>query len=586
MRLLPVAMCIGVLLGVWVRAGAQPPVGQWGHLGVDRTGWSVLTPSQDSRSVYVSHSRGKDSYDGLSPATPKRTLAAGYGLLRDGYPDWLYLQRGDAWTDPMPSWNKSGRSSTEPMVVRSFGAGPRPLLVTRQARGFDLTTYPTARAHLAITEVHCWCNANFGGSPDAGVQILNSWSDVLIEDCRFDQYSTNIAIQGIETRPRDIRIRRCIINGSVSSSGLSSGILIGHTDNVLIEENLLDHNGWNLAFPGCAPTIFSHNCYVNPDNTSGIVTRRNIVARGAASGLRSSGWLCEENLILQNPVGIALGPDTRIVRNNVVLDSRDVDANDVRGLGMDGTISAGVQIYGNIFAHQTSGTGNTKAMNLNGNYTGLRVHDNLVYNWVQTVNAQAPALVLDGNPDGIIRVYHNQFQQASGALIAQSVAGSPLVYSYWGNRYYNTGNPWPFLSNPAPLSFEDWVAQSGETDAQFGALAYPDPMRTILKYMGSIGGALSLEAFLELAGEQSRASWRPQITAAAVNAYVREGFGQRLITPCVLDINGDGAFDLQDLLLFQTYLAHGDPRADLNGDGAVNPADMAVFQGAMTHGCP
>lgn len=41
---------------------------------VDANGWTVLTPSADSRLVYVSSSTGNNSNDGLSPATPKQTI--------------------------------------------------------------------------------------------------------------------------------------------------------------------------------------------------------------------------------------------------------------------------------------------------------------------------------------------------------------------------------------------------------------------------------------------------------------------------------------------------------------------------------
>src|SRR5690606_36580387 len=67
--------------------------GAAGTIGPD--GWTILTPCADSRVVYVSSSQGNDAFDGLSEATPKRTIAAGYALLRDGYPDWLLLKSGD-----------------------------------------------------------------------------------------------------------------------------------------------------------------------------------------------------------------------------------------------------------------------------------------------------------------------------------------------------------------------------------------------------------------------------------------------------------------------------------------------------------
>jgi len=53
----------------------------------------------------------------------------------------------------------------------------------------------------------------------------------------------------------------------------------------------------------------------------------------------------------------------------------------------------------------------------------------------------------------------------------------------------------------------------------------PDPDRDITTYMASIGEDPTLDAFLALARAQSRATWRGDITARAVNDYIREGFG-------------------------------------------------------------
>ncbi|MFN7613984.1 MAG: hypothetical protein ACK5P8_02190, partial [Phycisphaerae bacterium] len=55
--------------------------------------------------------------------------------------------------------------------------------------------------------------------------------------------------------------------------------------------------------------------------------------------------------------------------------------------------------------------------------------------------------------------------------------------------------------------------------------SFPDPSRTMASYAASIGLEPSLEAFLAEARKQSRNNWRPELTAAAVNRYIREGFG-------------------------------------------------------------
>src|SRR4029453_11031609 len=99
-------------------------------------GWTTLSPSRDTRLVYVSSSTGDDRNEGRTPASPKRTIAAGKALLRDRSADWLLLLRGDSWDEALGQWTKSGRSPQEPMVVAGFGRSPeRPLLRTGTADG-------------------------------------------------------------------------------------------------------------------------------------------------------------------------------------------------------------------------------------------------------------------------------------------------------------------------------------------------------------------------------------------------------------------------------------------------------------------
>ena len=75
--------------------------------GWDQSGWSVITPSKDSRIIYVSSSNGDDDLgefyepddlaDIASPENiqPFKTIEAAMANVRDGYPDWVLLLRGD-----------------------------------------------------------------------------------------------------------------------------------------------------------------------------------------------------------------------------------------------------------------------------------------------------------------------------------------------------------------------------------------------------------------------------------------------------------------------------------------------------------
>src|SRR4051812_5214412 len=50
-----------------------------------------------TRKIYVA-ANGNDSNPGTQ-AKPKKTVNAGVGLLRNGKPDWLLLNKGDVWPD-------------------------------------------------------------------------------------------------------------------------------------------------------------------------------------------------------------------------------------------------------------------------------------------------------------------------------------------------------------------------------------------------------------------------------------------------------------------------------------------------------
>ncbi|MFO7956372.1 MAG: hypothetical protein R6X33_04685, partial [Candidatus Brocadiia bacterium] len=98
----------------------------------DANGWSILNESADTRKVYVSSSEGNDNNDGLSESSPVATISQGLSLLRDGYPDWLLLKRGDVWYENLQDLlGKSGRRESERLVVTTYGSsGARPLLKT------------------------------------------------------------------------------------------------------------------------------------------------------------------------------------------------------------------------------------------------------------------------------------------------------------------------------------------------------------------------------------------------------------------------------------------------------------------------
>jgi hypothetical protein len=99
-------------------------------------------------------------------------------------------------------------------------------------------------------------------------------------------------------------------------------------------------------------------------------------------------------------------------------------------------------------------------------------------------------------------------------------------FSFSANRYYTTAvtAEWFSVDNESK-PYTDWVSLSGETGSSAQQVAFPDPSRTVSSYHASIGGGATFEAFIAEARHQSRANWRVAYTAAAVNDYLRQGFG-------------------------------------------------------------
>lgn len=491
--------------------------------------WTDPSPSADSRLIYVSSS-GDDSSDGLTEATPKATLAAGAALLRSGFPDHLYLSRGDTWTEDLTGFGKSGRSTTEPLVLAAYGTGPRPKIV-----GVIQSDYESAQSfvHVLGLEID-------GGSPTPlstiGVRFYGHGSDYVLEDCHVHGFKTNVIFDGNGGTLTSISIRRCVITDSFSTpaAGHSQGLFMSDCDGVTIEECVLDHNGWVAGSTTSTATKFNHNTYLNAEVT-GIVMRGNVIANASATGAQlRRGGVCENNLLIANPVNILFGhwqsdyathAGTGSVSKNVIIDSRDTDTLP-RGFGIWLEMVNTATITDNVIAHQGVGT-QAKGIYAIYTYEGLTVSGNVVYGWNDPGASSSFALMFRDDARAPITVSGNDFQGATDRLVGHIIAFDASVFSYTDNRYQTSGSNWVQLTGALPdvhLDFAEWVAASGETGTS-GVVAYPDPTRDVATYWASVGGSGGRQGFLDAVRAQSRQSWDPNATAEAANQWIRAGFG-------------------------------------------------------------
>jgi hypothetical protein len=217
----------------------------------------------------------------------------------------------------------------------------------------------------------------------------------------------------------------------------------------------------------------------------------------------------------------------------VILDGKDIDASTPRGWGMwFGNIASG-HVTGNVIAHNVRGTA-PLALQLVGNCRGdtrpcIGVHDlllegNVICDW-------GGPLRIEGDARQLLRITlsRNDIVERSGRrVLIELVDRSSLAALRWsGNRLSSLHAPadaWVRLGGER-CSLEEWLRLADDASPAAAPVAPPDPERDIAAYGRTLGAEDGAAAFLAGLRAQSRAAWRPEYTAAAVNRYVRAGFG-------------------------------------------------------------
>lgn len=568
------------------------------HLSVsiNSAGWTSLTPSPDSRIIYVSNSTGSDANTGLSRTTPLKSIAKAKSLLRDGMPDWLLLKRGDTWRESLGNWTLSGRSASEPLLVSSYGSGARPTLATGNESGLDTSGDANSVAFIGL---NFYANTRDPNSPDynpvdlnqTGFRWLAPTDSLLIEDCAFGFFGTNIIIQEYGGPVRNVTLRRNVIVDSYSTTVHSQGIYAYHVQGLTIDQNLFDHNGWNEQIPGAEATVFNHNLYLNSGNTN-VKVRGNIIANASATGIKAgSGGDIQDNLFLKNPIGISYGTSTEIEPNgtwgdiggNVFLDGGSINGSPRSYAIAIGNIAAGkgTSIHDNIIAHDSQLSSPaiilapdkiTRGVGIN----DLTIANNIIYNWFSGFAVSEGFIPggIGGNALTHLVVRDNQFQHTLSRNVGDhAILFNPTQEQWSGNRYFSTSpsSSW-FRLGPTytATSWDAWkslIDPSG-TDAE---IAYGDPNRDMASYNASLGGPSSIDDFIAELRLQSRQHWNDVYTASAAIEYVRAGFYKSG------DVNLDGQVTIADFMIVMSNFGQTGQdwsSGDFNGDGAVTISDV------------
>lgn len=517
-------------LALVVIAGVASPASAADELNAD--GWTVLRPASDTRFVFVSSSTGDDRRSGRSPAQAVKTIARAKQLMRDHSADWMLLKRGDSWNESIGGWKISGRSADERLVIASYGdATARPLIKPFGQHGIS-GSYGENVSHVAIVGIHFQGNRNEADT-SRGIRWQAVGEDLLIEDCYIEGYKDNITIEGQGNGYSDVKLRRNIIVDAWSVNGHSQGLYVTNTNNVLLEENLIDHNGWNTSIPGAEASTFNQNVYLQTGVT-GVVFRGNISSRAGAAGVQMrSGGLAENNLFYANETAIRFGytalqwpqeAATGAIKNNVVLGgplARPV--HEVFGIWTERLRN--VQVEGNLVAEATDGEAPI-AFTLGTGAENSVFQNNTTYDWVQGTSGTALKTTAEtsGTP-GNVTVRDNRWVMPGAARVISVRTVGAIAFMH-NDMEGMAPNANAFFVEGSTMNFSRWVSQPNVTQDEITQVNFVDEGRDLKDYARSLGFT-DEAAFLTAARLVSKNNWNPAMTGTAASGWILQGYQVR-----------------------------------------------------------
>jgi len=521
-------------------------------VSVSPDGWTTVAPSAGTRVIYVSSSTGNDRNNGLSPANPVASIAKGVSLLRNNSPDQLLLKSGDAWSSGFGTWRLSGKSSDQPMLIGSYGVGPRPLLETGISSGFFAGSSASPEVdYIDIIGLHFYADGRDPNSPTfvgpsgaTGIDILSKTDGIVIENCWIEDYAVNINLQNYYGPITNAAVRRNVIDDSYATTGHSQGLYAYGVTNLLIEGNTFDANGYNNQVPGGEATYFNHDCYISSNNVN-VTVDNNIFARAAGYGLQDRpGGIVENNVFIDDPIGMSFGlvngatstPGgvSGIVNGNVFIGGGNLNGSPYGQGIVIGNTAPGYPtvISNNIFSDSLPnapaainlmyGARQTNPQDSVG-LNDINIQGNVIYNWDHGIYLENGLTYRGTGLTALndVNIQQNDFQNVAGPIV-QSGDAMDMSQLHFSANTYST-EPASMTVAGKAVSFAQWIAGDEPSGTQ-QAVPYVDPTRSLSGYDMALGGAGSDADFLTGARLQSQQTWQDSSSAVAVVGYFQVGF--------------------------------------------------------------
>jgi hypothetical protein len=445
-----VAFCCAACLAVAAENADDGSPGRmtWGvgdhyKLPTDAEGWSLVEPGMRHQKIYAADDGTSDN-TGLSPESPV-DLKTGVRMIRQRSSDWLLLRRGDTFDGGIGlGTNMLGESPLCPIVIGAYGEGPRPIV---RGRINAIKHYP--RGNLVVRDLHL---------RQQGFSLNGPVRNLLVENVLMDNASSALL-----HACQYITIRRCVIKdchreaptptrqdpkAGWAGSPLGNrhqGLFANGVLGLLVEENVLDHNGWQEGYVESGggpddpqpPSMYSHNLYLSTENRD-LTVRSNINARAASQALRDgSGQFYVGNVMIANNIGGYSGSDDgdgnyTTFADNVLIHPAAKRGPQIggRGWGWSMTDVQGSRAVRNIFAHATEGQ-NDEGLKMT---NGVLVEDYVRYRWHQRSDINPTGQPFP-DPDRSIMGYDHQFGSGEGTLEAFMAQANAQEKGNWRRQF-------------------------------------------------------------------------------------------------------------------------------------------------------
>ena len=565
-----------VLFGITPHSDAAAIEAIFNYYPLNAEGYSIITPSADSRLVYVSETGDDGTAQDYTLATlpnvndwedpgavnAYQTIDAAKARLRSGYADWMLLKRSEVFTLVNHFQPPTGRSVTERTVVTSYGTGARPHINPPLDRSLRIWGSVQNIAVVSIkllptyrdpdhADFAGWGNT-FGGDLIRFYDTAGLIQGILIENCWLEYGAKGLKVGGCDNG--DVIIRRNIVTNSYSEDAHSQGIFA--SDSFCIEENFFYHCGWykqsvlgdNAKEEGQA-TIFNHSVYMashfnsiyrnNISIMPSSIHMKNTSDSSVTNTIRSYDVIGNGNLMIDGEVGISLGGNTdfddgprfrdiRLFSNVLTKAGQSHQTNRTLGWGDDIQDWQGGFYGDNLqFDCNNESVSNLYSYKILGDCSDVAITRNTSVNIGRPISTGGSIGNFGAQSGTMSNVLHAYNIGCNPDCFGQIVEDHDVIpgITHRDNKYFSllTESQW-FEYDGVDMGKAAWDSATGDTGSTVTETLFVDDARRITTYMASLGQTATLDEFIAKCKQQDKGSWDDNYSARYVNAYFRSGF--------------------------------------------------------------